>query len=225
MQLICPASTPVAFREAVAAGADAVQCGFANETNAAHGLALHFTYDELAEAIAYARPRGTRVIVAIDSFMRAGAEALWTKAVDVAVALGADAILVSDIGLLAYAADTYPAQRRHLAVQHSAATAAHLGFLGEAFGIKRAVLPRAMPVEDVIAIAAEADCEIEVAASPLLGRRGSGRESSLDLLAHVTELAAAGVTALKVEDASRGAAYIRGLRADLEAKLPAAVAA
>ena len=226
MQLISPASTPVAFRDAVDAGADAVQCGFANETNAAHLLALHFTYDELAEAIAYARPRGTQVIVAIHSFMRAGAEELWTKAVDIAVGLGADAILVSDIGLLAYAADKYPEQRRHLAVQASAATTAHVGFLAEAFGIKRAVLPRGMLVEEVIDIAARTDCEIEVAAGSLSLRRGGLHPGpSLDMLAHVADLAAAGVTALKVEDAPRGAAYIRTLRADLAAALPEAVAA
>ena len=226
MQLISPASTPVAFRDAVDAGADAVQCGFANETNAAHLLALHFTYDELAEAIAYARPRGTQVIVAIDSFMRAGAEELWTKAVDIAVGLGADAILVSDIGLLAYAADKYPEQRRHLAVQASAATTAHVGFLAEAFGIKRAVLPRGMLVEEVIDIAARTDCEIEVAAGSLSLRRGGVQPGPRrDKLAPVADLAAAGVTALKVEDAPRGAAYIRTLRADLAAALPEAVAA
>ena len=45
------------------------------------------------------------------------------------------------------------------------------------------------------------------------------------MLAHVEELAAAGVAALKVEDAPRGAAYIRSLRADIEALLPEAEAA
>lgn len=226
MQLICPASTPVGFRDAVDAGADAVQCGFANETNATHVLALHFTYDELAEAIAYARPGGTKVIVAIDSFMRAGAEDLWTKAVDKAVGLGADAILVSDIGLLAYAADKYPEQRRHLAVQASAATVPHLGFLTEAFGIERAVLPRGMLVEEVVAIAADAGCEIEVAAGSLSLRRNEAHSGpSLDMLAHAKDLAAAGVAALKVEDPPRGAAYIRSLRADLAAMLTEAQAA
>ncbi len=34
MELICPAGTPAAFREAVDAGADAVYCGFRDETNA-----------------------------------------------------------------------------------------------------------------------------------------------------------------------------------------------
>ena len=224
MQLICPANTFVAFRDAVDAGADAVQCGFANETNAGHGLALHFTRAELAEAIAYARPRGVAVIVAIDSFMRPGAETLWTSAVDTAVALGADAILVSDIGLLAYLADKHPDQERHLAVQLSAATPAHLGFLTEAFGIRRAVLPRGMLVEEVLQLARDTSCEIEVAAGGASTRnRADARPGpSLDMLAHLKDLSAVGVTAIKVEDAPRGSAYVRALCAELAAAMPEA---
>jgi O2-independent ubiquinone biosynthesis protein UbiU len=217
MKLICPAGTPVALRDAVEAGADAVQCGFADETNANHFLALHFTRQELAEGIAYARSRGVQVIVAIDSFMRAGAEALWTDAVDTAVALGADAIVVSDIGLLAYAADKHPGQRRHLAVQAASATAAHIGFLVEAFGISRAVLPRGLLVEEALEVATEAPCEIEVTTGGGSMRKPAEAQPgpSLDMLAHLVELANAGVAALKVEDAPRGAAYIRTLAAEL----------
>lgn len=34
MELVCPAGTPAALRGAVEAGAHAVYCGFADETNA-----------------------------------------------------------------------------------------------------------------------------------------------------------------------------------------------
>src|SRR5690606_9603993 len=117
--------------------------------------------------------------------------------------------------------------RRYLAVQASAATAAHIGFLVEAFGISRAVLPRGLLVEEVLQVARAAACQIEVAAGASAGRRGAAPHAgpSLDMLAHLGELAAAGVTALKVEDAPRGSAYIRRLRADLSAIAPAAAAA
>lgn len=78
MQLICPAITPVVLRDAVDAGANMVQCGFADETAAGLLLAPHFTRPELADGIDYAHARGAEVIVAIDRFMRPGAEALWT---------------------------------------------------------------------------------------------------------------------------------------------------
>ena len=219
MELICPAGTPIAFRDAVDAGADAVQCGFADETNATHSLALHFTRDELAEAIGYAHAAGVKVIVAVDSFMRAGAESLWTLAVDDAVALGADALLVADIGLLAYVADRHPQQARHIALQLAAATVPHIGFLAEAFGIRRAVLPRGLLVEEVLQIAREAPCEIEAAAAGVSIRRQGHADAlvgpSLDLLGHLAELQRAGLTAIKVEDAPRGSAYIRSLAAEI----------
>lgn len=217
MELICPAITPVALRDAVDAGADAVQCGFADETTAGRLLAPHFTRPELTEAVDYAHARGTRVIVAVDSFMRPGAEPLWTQAIDDAIGVGADAVVIADVGLLAYVSDRYPAQRRHLALQLSAATAPHIAFLVEAFGIRRAVLPRGLLVEEVVHIARNSSCEIEVTAGGLQRRGEATAGPSLDMLAHLGELCAAGVAAIKIEDAPRGSAYVRQLMGDIAA--------
>jgi collagenase-like PrtC family protease len=71
MELICPAGTPAAFREAVDAGANAVYCGFRNETNARNFPGLNFTPDELATSIAYGKARGVQTYVALNTFMRA----------------------------------------------------------------------------------------------------------------------------------------------------------
>ena len=49
MELICPAGTPAAFRDAVDAGADAVYCGFRDETNARNFPGLNFSREELAD--------------------------------------------------------------------------------------------------------------------------------------------------------------------------------
>ena len=105
MELICPAGTPAAFRDAIEAGADAIYCGFRNETNARNFPGLNFSPNELAEAIGLASLRGVKTLVAINTFMRAGAEEIWTKAVDDAVRVGAHAIILADLGLLAYAAE------------------------------------------------------------------------------------------------------------------------
>ena len=72
MELICPAGTPAALREAVSAGADAVYCGFRDETNARNFPGLNFSRDELRDAIKFAHSRKTQVFVAINTFMRAG---------------------------------------------------------------------------------------------------------------------------------------------------------
>ena len=162
MQLICPAGTPAALHDAVDLGADAVYCGFRDETNARNFPGLNFSRDELGREIAYAHSRGVHVLVAINTFMRAGSEQLWEQAADDAVRLGADALILADLGLLAYTADKHPGARRHLSVQAGAANADHIAFLVEAFGIKRAVLPRVLSLAEVAALTREVPCETEV---------------------------------------------------------------
>lgn len=162
MQLICPAGTPASLHDAVDLGADAVYCGFRDETNARNFPGLNFSRDEMERGIAYAHSRGVHVLVAINTFMRAGSEAIWQRAVDDAVSLDADAVILADIGLLAYTADKHPTARRHLSVQAGAANVEHIAFLVEHFGIKRAVLPRVLSLGEVAALTREAPCETEV---------------------------------------------------------------
>ncbi len=107
LELVCPAGTLAALRVAVDAGADAVYVGFQDETNARNFPGLNFSRDELREGIAFAHGRECRVYVAINTFPKAGDPGPWHRAVDDAAALGADAVLVADIGLLDYSA------RRH----------------------------------------------------------------------------------------------------------------
>ncbi len=162
MELICPAGTPSAFREAVDAGADAVYCGFRDETNARNFPGLNFSRPELKESIGYARSKAVQTFVALNTFMRAGSEALWYQAADDAVALGADALILADFGLMAYVAEKYPDQRLHVSVQASASNRDAIRFLVEAFGAKRVVLPRILTVQDIARLTRQIDCEVEV---------------------------------------------------------------
>src|SRR5690606_9414422 len=162
MELICPAGTPAAYREAVEAGADAVYCGFRNETNARNFPGLNFTVEEMRAAIAHGRERGVQTYVALNTFMRAGAEDIWYRAADDAAALGADAVILADMALMDYVATTHPEQRLHVSVQASAANAEAVNFLVESFSAKRLVLPRVLTVAEIAALARQVDCELEV---------------------------------------------------------------
>jgi len=162
MDLVCPAGTPAAYREAVEAGADAIYCGFRDETNARNFPGLNFTREEMREAIALGRGRGIRTYVALNTFMRAGAEDVWYRAADDAVALGADALIVADMALMDYVATTHPQQRLHVSVQASASNADAVNFLVESFGAKRLVLPRVLTVAEIAALARQVSCELEV---------------------------------------------------------------
>lgn len=162
MELICPAGTPAAFHEAVDAGADAVYCGFRDETNARNFPGLNFSRDELREAIAYAKRKGTQTFVALNTFMRAGVEEIWYKGAADAVALGADALILADFGLMAHVAEKYPQQRLHVSVQASASNPDAINFLVDAFNAQRVVLPRTLTITDIARIGKNIRCEMEV---------------------------------------------------------------
>ena len=162
LELICPAGTPPALRVAVDAGAHAVYCGFQDETNARNFPGLNFSRSDMAAAVDYAHRRGTKVFIAINTFPRAGAAMLWHRAVDDAAALAADAVILADIGLLAYAAGHYPDLRLHLSVQAAAANPEAIRFYVDAFGVKRVVLPRVLSVAEIADINGAISCETEV---------------------------------------------------------------
>ncbi|EBA17285.1 putative protease [Roseobacter sp. SK209-2-6] len=162
MEIVCPAGTPAALRAAVKAGAHTVYCGFNDETNARNFPGLNFDRAEMAEGVAFAHSHGSKVLVAINTFPRAGAEDIWHRAVDDASAAGADAVILADLGLLAYAAENHTGIRRHLSVQAAAANADVINFYAETFGVKRVVLPRVLSVPEIAAINAETEVETEV---------------------------------------------------------------
>lgn len=162
MELVCPAGTPSAMRAAVDAGADAVYCGLQDETNARNFPGLNFTADELIDGVAAAHDRGVRVLVAINTFAKAGGTSLWQKAVETAIRAGADAIILADLGILGWASRTFPEQRLHLSVQAAASTPPAIRFYVERYGIKRIVLPRVLTVDEIAALIADIPCEAEV---------------------------------------------------------------
>ena len=162
MELVCPGGTPAALRTAVEAGADAIYCGFNDETNARNFPGLNFSATEMRAGISFAHRHGAKVLVAINTFPRAGDTAIWHRAVATASQAGADALIIADLGLLAWASRTFPTQRLHLSVQAAAANPVAIGFYVERFGVKRIVLPRVLTVAEIADITAEIACETEV---------------------------------------------------------------
>lgn len=162
MELVCPAGTPASLRAAVDAGGDSVYLGFRDETNARNFPGLNFNREELADGIAYAHDHGARVLVAINTYPTAGNLDPWHRAVDDAARLGADAVILADIGLADYAKRNHPDLRRHLSVQASASTPEAIGFYHREYGIGRVVLPRVLTVEEITALNGRIPVETEV---------------------------------------------------------------
>lgn len=162
LELVCPAGTPASLRSAVDAGADAVYLGLRDETNARNFPGLNFSPAELREGLGYARPRGCRVFLAINTFPTAGRPEAWRRAVDLAAETGVDAVILADLGLLDYAARRHPGLRRHLSVQASASNPEAIRFYHEAFGVRRVVLPRVLTLAEIAALNAAVPVETEV---------------------------------------------------------------
>lgn len=162
MELIAPAGNLAALKAAVLAGADAVYLGLKNATNARNFAGLNFTEADIAQGVAFARQHGRQVLFAINTFAQPGRAQEWRAAVDAACRLGADALILADPGVLAYARQRYPQQRLHLSVQGSATHADAIELMREQFGIQRVVLPRVLTVADIARLIEKTTVEVEV---------------------------------------------------------------
>jgi putative protease len=162
MELVCPAGNLPSLKAAVDNGANAVYLGFRDDTNARHFAGLNFTPAKMADGIAYARRKGARVFVALNTFPRPGGFARWQQAVDRAAELKVDALIAADIGVLDYASSRHPGLTLHLSVQTSATNYEALRFYHEHFGVRRAVLPRVLSMSQVRHLVENSPVEIEV---------------------------------------------------------------
>lgn len=162
IELICPAGNLPSLKAAIDNGADVVYTGFNDATNARNFEGLNFTADELREGIDYARKRGKKVFLAVNTFPQMDAYHQWYTSVDNAVKLNADAIILANLGILKYARDKYPDVNIHLSVQASSSNYESINFYKKQFGIKRVVLPRVLTVDEMKDLKSKTDVELEV---------------------------------------------------------------
>jgi O2-independent ubiquinone biosynthesis protein UbiU len=161
-ELVCPAGSLPALRAAVDNGASCVYLGMRDATNARNFAGLNFDEKAIDTGIRYAHERGRKVFMAINTYPQATNPGLWHSAIDKAVDLGVDAVIMADPGLLQYASKSHPNLRLHLSVQGSATNYDALNFYYEQFGIARAVLPRVLSLTQVQQVVDKSKVEVEV---------------------------------------------------------------
>jgi collagenase-like PrtC family protease len=162
MELVCPAGNLPSLKAAIDNGADAVYLGLRDATNARHFPGLNFDIRRAREGMDYARRRGRRVFMAVNTYARAANWPQWQAAVDAAAELSVDALILADIGVMDYTAERWPALPLHLSVQASATNYEALRFYHERFGIHRAVIPRVLSLGHVWHIVQRSPVDIEV---------------------------------------------------------------
>ncbi|MDA7086433.1 U32 family peptidase [Pseudomonas sp. SA3-5] len=175
MQLVCPAGSLPALKAAVRQGADAVYVGFRNDTNARHFSGLNLDDKQLESGLQLIRAQGRQLYIAVNTYAQPDGWARWQRAVDQAAALGVDALIAADPGVLAYASRRHPGLNLHLSVQGSATNAAALALYQQRYGIRRAVLPRVLSLAQVRQVAEKSPVPIEVFAFGSLCIMAEGR--------------------------------------------------
>lgn len=175
MQLVCPAGSLPALKSALAQGADAVYTGFRDDTNARHFAGLNFTEKQLQTGFELIRKQGRQLYIAVNTYALPDGWARWQRAVDQAADLGVDALIAADPGVLAYASKRHPGLNLHLSVQGSATSAAALAFYHDHYGIRRAVLPRVLSLNQVRQVAEASPVPVEVFAFGSLCIMAEGR--------------------------------------------------
>lgn len=186
LELLAPAGSLEGVRAAVSNGADAVYMGFGNY-NARHN-AKNFTDAEFGMAAEYCRMRGVKTYVTLNTLVSDREMGDAVETARRACRLGADAILVQDLGVLRAVRQYLPDMPIHASTQMSIHNLDGVK-LAAAMGISRVVLARELSMAEIADICRQSPIEIEVFAhgalcmcysgqcymSSVIGRRSGNR--------------------------------------------------
>jgi U32 family peptidase len=146
-ELLAPAGTLKAMRYAFAYGADAVYAGQPRYSlrvreNDFHDPAV------LATAIAEAHALGKRFYLASNIAAHNSKVATYLSDLEPIIAMGPDALIMSDPGLIMLVRERWPNQPVHLSVQANAVNWASVAFWHK-MGIERVILSRELSLEEI----------------------------------------------------------------------------
>ncbi len=153
------------------AGADSVYMGALYN---ARMRARNFTLDELGKAIAYCRKSGVRSYIVLNTIMFEAEIPQVAQYIRKVYEMGADALIVQDLGVARIAREVAPGLELHASTQMSVHNAVHAGLL-KSLGFRRIVLARELSIGQVQRIREEAGMEVEVFAHGALCYSYSGK--------------------------------------------------
>ena len=159
LELLAPAGSPEAVTAAVQSGADAVYLGYGNFN--ARRNAKNFSKEEAAAAISYCHLRGVKVYLTLNTLLTDRELPAAAKVAAEASDLGADAVLVQDLGVLRMLRQTAPDLPLHASTQMSLHSLDGVKMAAD-LGLKRVVLARELSRQAIEYICTHSPIEIEV---------------------------------------------------------------
>ena len=174
IELLAPAGDMERLKMAVAYGADAVY--FAGGQFGMRAFAGNFDREELALAVAHCHAHGVAAHITCNTMPRNGETAAIPEFLEYLESIGADAVILADLGVFEMAKRYAPHVKRHMSTQagitnYAAARAWH------DMGAHRVILARELSLEETAAIVAKtpSDLEVEVFAHGAMCVSYSGR--------------------------------------------------
>ena len=144
---------------AVRAGADAIYFGIPGFN--ARARATNFETTELAETLSYLHGHGVRGYVTLNTLVFDDELPALEAAVRACAEAGVDAVIVQDLGVARIVREVAPTLHIHASTQMTCTDAASVE-LARSLGATRVILARELSLEDIAAIRAQSDVELEV---------------------------------------------------------------
>ncbi len=159
MELLAPAGDMERLRMAVAYGADAVY--LAGNDFGMRSFAGNFSPEELKAAVELCRARRVRVHVTCNTMPRNKEIACLPEWLEQLEALGVDAVILADVGVLALAKRYAPHVQCHISTQASIVNYQSARAWHE-LGASRVILARELSLEEIREIRAKTSKELEI---------------------------------------------------------------
>ncbi len=157
-EIMSPAGYWPQLRAAIEAGADSVYFGLKHFTARAK---VGFSLAELPDALRTLHQRGVKGFVTFNTLVFDHELEEAARTLEAIARAGADAIIVQDIGMVKLAKQIAPDLEIHGSTQMSITSADGVR-LAQQFGVSRVTLARELSLEEVRAIRAATDCELEI---------------------------------------------------------------
>jgi putative protease len=158
-ELLAPAGTKEAFQAALENGADAVYLGL--KAFSARALARNFSLSEVGAMVDLAHGAGQKVFVALNSLIKEQEIRELVEDLAALESIGADAIIIQDLGLWRIARTHFPGLRLHASTLMTIHNS--LGVRqAHSMGFNRVVLAREMTLEEVRSAVRDTPIETEV---------------------------------------------------------------
>ena len=156
-ELLAPVGSMEHLKVAINAGASSVY--LSGKNYGARKFAKNFTLDEIAEAVNIAHMHNVKVYVTVNTLIKQDELESVINYLSRLYAIGVDAVLVQDLGLVELINRYLPNLKIHASTQMTCENQLKLDYL-ESKGIKRVVLPREMKKEEIKSLKTNMELEI-----------------------------------------------------------------